>query len=627
MKQYLPKTKRAVFLSLTVLLTLPILAEEVEIGEINYELITKTQEATVIEKSNGEYSGEIVIPESIKHKGITYSVTSIGEEAFYDCPDLTSVTIPNSVTSIEDYAFEECSGLTAVTIPNSVTSIGDYAFEECSGLMSITIGNSVTSIGEWAFSECYDLTAVHISDIVAWCNIDFDSSSSNPLYYAHHLYLNGKEVKDLAIPNSVTDIGMSAFNGCSGLTSVTIPNSVKSVGGWAFHECSGLTSATIQNGVKSIEISAFEGCSGLTSVTIPNSVKSIEISAFEGCTGLTSVTINSGVTSIEIHAFADCPQLRDVYCYAEKVPSTDSDAFKYSDIESATLHVPAGSIESYKATEPWSGFGKFIGLSDEELGPNRNVDVNGIYYALDAETKQATVIMKNEGEYSGDIVIPESVSYNSATYSVTSIGEYAFYNCTDLTSVTIPNSVKSIGEWCLSTTSELLVSIYYISDVASWCNIKFGKYWTPFNYTLYVNGTEAKDLVIPDGPTCIPDYAFIHNDKLESITIPNSVTSIGKEAFSYCINVRSVILGNNLTKIEEGSFEGCFSLESIEIPEGVTSLGDRAFAECKSLTSVTIPNTVETIGTDTYSAVYLEAQNNQKQPEITKHKPLIINIF
>ena len=131
MNKHLPNSLRALFLSLAVLLSLPMLAVEVEIGGINYELISKARQATVIKKSSGEYSGEVVIPESVEHEGATYSVTSIGAEAFYCCSGLTSVTIPNSVTSIGESAFYKCSRLTSVTIPNSVTSIGRDAFYNC----------------------------------------------------------------------------------------------------------------------------------------------------------------------------------------------------------------------------------------------------------------------------------------------------------------------------------------------------------------------------------------------------------------------------------------------------------------------------------------------------------------
>ena len=214
MKKHLHNSLRALFLSLAVLLSLPMLALEVEIDGINYELDYEMYQATVIAKGSGKYSGEIVIPASVAYNGTTCSVTSIGHSAFYMCSGLTSVIVPKSVTSIENRAFASCSALNSVTIGNSVTSIGDQAFDGCSALES-----------------------VYISDIAAWCNIDFEDYDSNPLHEAHHLYVNGEEVKDLVIPNSVESIGNYAFYDCSALTSVTIPNSVTSIGDYAFQDC------------------------------------------------------------------------------------------------------------------------------------------------------------------------------------------------------------------------------------------------------------------------------------------------------------------------------------------------------------------------------------------------------
>ena len=328
MNKHLPNSLRALFLSLAVLLSLPMLAVEVEIDGINYDLLSKAKQATVIAKSSGKYSGEVVIPESVEFNGISHSVTSI-RGAFSGCSGLTSVTIGNSVTSIGSSAFSGCSALTSVTIGNSVTSIGFGAFWGCSALTSVTIPNSVTTIGEGAFRGCSRLTSV-------------------------------------TIPNSVTSIGSDAFEGCSGLTSVTIPNGVTSIGEGVFRYCSGLTSVTIPNSVTSIGDYAFPGCSALTSVTIPNSVTTIGEGAFRICEGLTSVTIGSGVESIGRWAFGDCPELLDVYCYAEKVPYTVSNAFERSYPEYANLHVPDTSIDSYKATAPWSSFGKIVGLSAGE---------------------------------------------------------------------------------------------------------------------------------------------------------------------------------------------------------------------------------------------------------------------
>ncbi len=227
------------------------------------------------------YSGVVNIPASVTYNSKNYSVTSIGDHAFYDCSGLTSVTIPNSVTSIGGYAFEVCRGLTSVTIPNSVTSIGDYAFCWCEGL-----------------------TAVNITDLDKWAEIAFNITA-NPLIYAHNLYLNGKLVTDAKL-TTATKIGNDAFRGCTSLTSIEIPNSVTSIGGYAFENCSGLTSVTIPNSVTSIGICAFRDCTSLTSVTIPNSVTSIGFGTFYGCSGLTSVIIPNSVTSIGGHAFAYC---------------------------------------------------------------------------------------------------------------------------------------------------------------------------------------------------------------------------------------------------------------------------------------------------------------------------------
>ena len=194
------------------------------------------------------------------------SVTTIGWGAFSDCTGLKSVTIPDSVTTIGDQAFYFCPNLTSVTIGNSVTTIGGSAFSYCDGLTSVTIGNSVTTIGGYAFEDCNGLTGVYISDLKAWCEIDFVNDCANPLCFAEKLYLNNQLVTNLVIPNTVTTIGNYAFSSCTGLTSVTIPDSVTTIGGGAFEYCTGLTSVTIPDSVTTIGRSAFYECTGLKTV-------------------------------------------------------------------------------------------------------------------------------------------------------------------------------------------------------------------------------------------------------------------------------------------------------------------------------------------------------------------------
>ena len=229
------------------------------------------------------------------------SVTSIERYTFYNCSKLTSVTIGNGVTTIEYGAFNGCSGLTSITIPDSVTNIGYEAFSGCSGLTSVTIGNSVTSIERYAFENCSGLTNVTIPDSVTNIGDSAFKNCSKLKYneYDNALYLGNKnnsyvvlikarsvDITSCSINVKTKVIWSSAFNGCSGLTSITIPDSVTNIGGGAFSGCSKLTSVTIGNGVTTIGGYAFSGCSGLTNVTIPDSVTSIGGYAFEDCGSL-----------------------------------------------------------------------------------------------------------------------------------------------------------------------------------------------------------------------------------------------------------------------------------------------------------------------------------------------------
>lgn len=213
-----------------------------------------------------------------------------------------------------------------MTIPDSVTSIGESAFEGCSGLMSVTIGGSVASIDYSAFYKCTGLSAVYIQDLAKWCGISFSGSFANPLYYAHNLYLNGKVISELVIPDSVTSIGAYTFNDCSGLTSVTIGGSVISIGDYAFEDCSGLTGVTMSDSVTSIGTLAFLGCSGLKAVYITDIAKWCEISfANSGANPLryahklylneelvTDLVVPDSVTRISNYAFWFCLELTSV---------------------------------------------------------------------------------------------------------------------------------------------------------------------------------------------------------------------------------------------------------------------------------------------------------------------------
>ena len=306
---------------------------------------------------------------------IPKGVTRIGSLAFYVCSSLTSITIPDGVTSIGDDTFFYCRSLTSITIPDGVTSIGERVFSSCRSLTSITIPDSVTSIGENAFSGCSSLTRITIPDSVTSIgrrafddvpNIVYSGNLSGSPWGARALngyiedgivYEDSSKTKLLAcpslregtfaIPDSVTNLGDSAFSCCTGLTSITIPDGVTSIGGSAFSCCTGLTSITIPNSVTSIGYSAFYGCTGLTSITIPDSVTSIGYSAFDGCTGLTSITIPNSVTSIDDFAFKNCSRLKDVFILNPNCLTEESEESIFAN-SPITIHSHSGyGVEKY----------------------------------------------------------------------------------------------------------------------------------------------------------------------------------------------------------------------------------------------------------------------------------------
>ena len=326
---------------------LPSLAHDFEVDGIFYYKLNSSEVAVTYKgyfysNYSDEYAGDVVIPSSVKYNGVTYSVTSIRDDAFRGCESLTSIQIPNSVTSIGQSAFSWCSGLTSIQIPNSVTSIGDWAFAYCSGLTSIQIPNSVTSIGNCAFSGCESLTSI----VVDAGNRKYDSRNgcNAIIETASNTLIAG--FQNTIIPNSVTSIGSSAFYGCESLTSIEIPNSVTSIGYYAFYYCS-----------------------SLTSIEIPNSVTSIGDSAFSGCSSLTKIT-----------------------CLAITPPTIETNTFD-SDSYSAELYVPAGCISAYQSANYWKKFNiKEIPTLSTSIALNKT---SASLKATETITLVATVLPEN----------------------------------------------------------------------------------------------------------------------------------------------------------------------------------------------------------------------------------------
>ena len=480
----------------------------VEIDGICYELTERSKIAGVTAKAD-KYSGSITIPSTIIYNDVTYDVTYIGEEAFSNCTDLTSVTIPNSVESIEWNTFNNCHGLTSITIPNSVRFIKNAAFFGCSGLTSVTLGNSVESIGDnafWgcpnlasinipesvlsigdeAFLACYRLTSINIPSSLT--NIGRDAfteclgltsisvEEGNTVYDSRDncnaIILTAKDemvvaCKNTTFPKSVKSIAKAAFNClditsikipktvtkmdgspigyCPKLTSIVveegntmydsrgncnaiietssntliagckntvIPNSVTEIGNQAFDGCIDLESIVIPNSVTAIGSQAFSGCIKLESIVIPNSVTTINYGTFEACINLKSVTIGDKVTRIDMNAFGSlgndgCSALASVTILTKIPPTIYLIDYLDTFTTYGTLHVLPGCKAAYEAVDGWNKFT----IVEDAVDPSETTGISNV----------TTDNVQNDGKYvvNGKVVIVK----NGRKYNMNGLSE------------------------------------------------------------------------------------------------------------------------------------------------------------------------------------------------------------
>ena len=349
---------------------------------------------------------------------------------------------------------------------------------------------------------------------------------------------------------SVTAIAAEAFWHCDDLTGITIPEGVTSIVKQAFRGCTNLTSVSLPESLETIDEQAFEYCYGLESITIPAGVSSISGYTFYNCTSLTSVIISEGVTAIDTNAFSECTALTGI-----TIPNSVTSV-------AGTAFTGCSSLTSISVGSGHTSFSS----------------ANGDLY-----NKEGTTLL---------IYAPgKQASAFEVASTVTSIGDYAFSNCANLVSITLPSSVTSIGSNAFSYCTSL-TSITIPSGVTSVGNSAF---W---------GCTSLATVTIENGVSSIEDNAFRECTALASIMIPESVTSIGYLSFYKCTSLASVSLSANITSIGRNAFEKCSSLESIVIPNGVTSIQEGTFWGCTSLTTVTIPNGVTYIGHDAFRACY-----------------------
>jgi len=532
-----------------------------------------TRYAQII-KCDPAISGDVVLPSTLGG----YPVEEIGWEAFIDCTQITSVTLPETMRSIGERAFMNCTDMVRITIPESVCQFGMYAFSGCTSLQSITISGGVEFIPADMFLGCASLTEINVDKSnSAYQSVDGVLFSKDMETLKH--YPAKKTNTSYAVPDGVTLIDEYSFSGCANLQSITIPGSVTVISDGVFTDCERLaeinvdennsdyksidgvlftkelgrivhypagktnTSYVIPDGVMSIGNYLFAGRTRLTEVMIPDSVTDIGSYAFAGCTGLTHATIPDSVERLDWYVFSGCTSLKSV-----TVPECTSYIFSgCTSLTDVTISECATLIDSY---------------------------------AFSGCTSLTSVTIPN---------------------NVTTIYTRAFEGCTSLTEVTIPDSVTEIGVYAFSGCTSLT------------------------------------GVTIPDSVMRIDRYAFSDCTSLTSIAFPNSVTNIGDFAFAGCTSLTSVTISGEWIRIGYGAFKGCTGLTEFcvaenqlwyksvngvlftkdmetlvcypagktntryTIPDGVKSIDDFAFFGCTSLTRVTVPDSVGSLAGNKFS--------------------------
>ena len=566
--------------------------------------------------------------------------------------EVVAIVIREGVTSIGDYAFTECPQLVTMDIPASVAGVGSYATYGSNNLADVYYGGTE---GQW-----HEVGIADGNDPLLNANMHFQGEVSGVTWRydapTKTLYIEGSgpmddytissngssapwmsyktQMQTLIIENGVTSLGDYAFHDCASLTGVEIPESVVSIGEYAFSGCSnlyqisipdsvttvnvgafaraGLTNAFIPGSVTNLGNGLFNSCASLTNVDFGDGITSISQSMFMNCSSLTSIAVPVSVTSVGDAATMGCSKLTDVYYGGTQTQWNAVTVGTYNNpLLNATIHCQGGGDveegEGWRYDAPTKTLYIMGNGPMEDYTSGTAINTPWTKYSTEIQSLvvENGVTSISPSAFSGcnvliDVTLPDTL---------TTIEDYAFMECSSLTDITLPAGVTSIGEWAFSGCTSLPsigiptrvtnIGGYAFMGCSSLTSATIPAGITSIEDATFMNCSSLASVTIPNSVTSIGHYAFSSCEVLTNATIPYGVTTIGHYAFAGCSGMTSVTIPDSITTISESAFDGCSSLTSVTISGNVTSISNSAFYGCSDLTSVTILADVNTI--DSYA--------------------------